>query len=78
MDRIPIGLIQLLIFLSHANTVTNPAVLHFSLELASIKIQYQTDTRRPARKLATPHGLRQKSLMEPIDKNGTDISISQP
>jgi hypothetical protein len=34
MDRIPIGLIQLLIFLSHANTVTNPAVLHFSLELA--------------------------------------------
>jgi hypothetical protein len=37
MDRIPIGLIQLLIFLSHANTVTNPAVLHFSLELAQGK-----------------------------------------
>jgi hypothetical protein len=41
MDRIPIGLIQLLIFLSHANTVTNPAVLHFSLELAVIYKQNQ-------------------------------------
>jgi hypothetical protein len=46
MDRIPIGLIQLLIFLSHANTVTNPAVLHFSLELA----QHDKDIANPHRK----------------------------